>query len=92
MMQLKARRSAAASSLQFALVFALLISNSLAGRQRSFMIDQGSAQLQQGPEAEKKNGARIQVHGRILSVKTNDYGSYDPSPSMDKPHFKLIPN
>ena len=32
------------------------------------------------------------VHTRILNVKINDYGSYDPSPSMDKPHFKLIPN
>jgi len=32
------------------------------------------------------------VHTRMLNVKINDYGSYDPSPSMDKPHFKLIPN
>jgi hypothetical protein len=32
------------------------------------------------------------VHGRMLNVKTNDYGSYNPPPTMDKPHFKLIPN
>jgi hypothetical protein len=25
-------------------------------------------------------------------VKTNDYGSYDPTPTMAKPHFKDIPN
>jgi len=32
------------------------------------------------------------VHTRMLNVKINDYGSYDPSPSMDKPHLKFIPN
>ncbi|XP_062223387.1 protein CASPARIAN STRIP INTEGRITY FACTOR 1-like isoform X1 [Phragmites australis] len=42
-------------------------------------------------EAEQKE-AVPRVHPRMLNVKTNDYGSYDPSPSMDKPHFKLIPN
>jgi hypothetical protein len=25
-------------------------------------------------------------------VKTNDYGTYDPTPTMAKPHFKDIPN
>ncbi|RWW84551.1 hypothetical protein BHE74_00006835 [Ensete ventricosum] len=32
------------------------------------------------------------VRSRILKIKTNDYGSYDPSPSLSKPPFKLIPN
>ncbi|CAL9199379.1 unnamed protein product [Musa hybrid cultivar] len=32
------------------------------------------------------------VHYRILKVNTKDYGSYDPSPSLSKPPFKLIPN
>ncbi|CAL9180146.1 unnamed protein product [Musa hybrid cultivar] len=32
------------------------------------------------------------VHSRILKVNTKDYGSYDPSPSLSKPPFKLIPN
>ncbi|OEL24724.1 hypothetical protein BAE44_0014257 [Dichanthelium oligosanthes] len=42
--------------------------------------------------AEQKEAVGPLVHARMLNVKTNDYGSYDPSPSMDKPHFKLIPN
>ncbi|XP_075487202.1 uncharacterized protein LOC142526591 isoform X1 [Primulina tabacum] len=29
---------------------------------------------------------------RILKVKTNDYGKYDPAPALVKPPFKLIPN
>ncbi|RWW04123.1 hypothetical protein GW17_00032669 [Ensete ventricosum] len=32
------------------------------------------------------------VHSRILKVNTKDYGSYDPSPSLSMPPFKLIPN
>uniref|UniRef100_A0A8R7P5U9 Uncharacterized protein n=4 Tax=Triticum TaxID=4564 RepID=A0A8R7P5U9_TRIUA len=33
------------------------------------------------------------VHSRMLKdVTTSDYGTYDPTPSMQKPHFKLIPN
>jgi hypothetical protein len=28
----------------------------------------------------------------LKDVTTSDYGSYDPTPSMEKPHFKLIPN
>nr|CAB3476777.1 unnamed protein product [Digitaria exilis] len=33
------------------------------------------------------------VHERILKqVKMDDYGRYDPSPTMAKPHFKDIPN
>lgn len=31
-------------------------------------------------------------HGRVLRVAANDYGHYDPSPSMNKPRFKDIPN
>ena len=35
----------------------------------------------------------VVVHERILKqVKMNDYGRYDPSPTMAKPHFKDIPN
>ena len=33
-----------------------------------------------------------EIHGRVLKVKTNDYGRYDPAPSFVKPPFKLIPN
>ncbi|KAI3448017.1 hypothetical protein Pfo_004682 [Paulownia fortunei] len=32
------------------------------------------------------------IHERLLKVKTNDYGKYDPAPTLGKPPFKLIPN
>ncbi|WOL02952.1 hypothetical protein Cni_G11671 [Canna indica] len=34
----------------------------------------------------------ISVRWRILKANTNDYGNYDPTPSLSKPPFKLIPN
>lgn len=37
----------------------------------------------------------VVVHDRdriLRQVKMNDYGRYDPSPTMAKPHFKDIPN
>jgi hypothetical protein len=46
----------------------------------------------QGARTEQKEALVPLVQARRLSVKTNDYSSYDPSPSMDKPHSKLIPN
>lgn len=78
------------STALFALVFTLLLSTSLAGRQRSLLTDQESlGQQAEGTEA----GQDEAVHARMLkAVATSDYGSYDPSPSMEKPHFKLIPN
>ncbi|KAG2561293.1 hypothetical protein PVAP13_8KG150800 [Panicum virgatum] len=69
------------------IVFAFFFSTSFAGRQRSFLTDQDGIRQ----HGEKEAVAPL-VHTRILNVKINDYGSYDPSPSMDKPHFKLIPN
>ncbi|KAI0518711.1 hypothetical protein KFK09_006147 [Dendrobium nobile] len=32
------------------------------------------------------------LHHRILGVTTNDYENYEPTPSLSKPPFKLIPN
>ncbi|KAM3412711.1 hypothetical protein ACQJBY_004077 [Aegilops geniculata] len=82
------RRSASLFALAF---FALLLSTSLAGRQRpSFIVDQESL----GQQGEVQDEAMAQlVHSRMLKdVTTSDYGTYDPTPSMQKPHFKLIPN
>lgn len=60
------------------------------GRQRSFIVDQESV----GQQGEVQDEALAQpVHSRMLKdVTTSDYGTYDPTPSMEKPHFKLIPN
>ncbi|CAI0377488.1 unnamed protein product [Linum tenue] len=32
------------------------------------------------------------VHERLLRANTRDYGRYDPTPTLSKPPFKLIPN
>ncbi|XP_037426390.1 protein CASPARIAN STRIP INTEGRITY FACTOR 1-like [Triticum dicoccoides] len=84
------RRSASLFALAF---FALLLSTSLAGRQRpSFIVDQEESLGQQG-EAQDEAAMAQPVHSRMLKdVTTSDYGTYDPTPSMQKPHFKLIPN
>jgi len=78
----------------FALVFALLLSTASAGRQRSFMVDQESLGQQGEGRPEASLGeALAEVHARMLKeFTTSDYGSYDPTPSMEKPHSKLIPN
>uniref|UniRef100_A0A0A9EL40 Uncharacterized protein n=1 Tax=Arundo donax TaxID=35708 RepID=A0A0A9EL40_ARUDO len=82
------RRSAA----HFALIFFIvLFSTSFAGRQCSFLMDQNDLRQHREAMAEEKEAVPL-VRARMLNVKTNDYGSYDPSPSMEKPHFKLIPN
>ncbi|WOK98027.1 hypothetical protein Cni_G06736 [Canna indica] len=79
----------------FLLISATLPPESLAGS-RKFM-DKASLL---GGASEKdlqnkllENGSKGDgLHPRFLTVKTNDYGAYDPSPTMDKPPYKLIPN
>ncbi|CAA0807640.1 Unknown protein [Striga hermonthica] len=46
----------------------------------------------QSSEAIRHDDEVSEIHERLLKVKTNDYGRYDPTPSMSKPPFKLIPN
>ncbi|XP_047068358.1 protein CASPARIAN STRIP INTEGRITY FACTOR 1-like [Lolium rigidum] len=77
-----------------ALFLALLLSTSSAGRHGSFMVDQESiGQQGEGRPVASQGEALAEVHARMLKeVTTSDYGSYDPTPSMEKPHFKLIPN
>ncbi|TVU30214.1 hypothetical protein EJB05_21824 [Eragrostis curvula] len=83
------QRSAALFALIF---FVMLFSTSFAGRQYSFSADQDALRLQrQAAEAEQKEVLPL-GHARMLNVKTNDYGGYDPAPSMEKPHSKIIPN
>uniref|UniRef100_A0ACD5VRZ6 Uncharacterized protein n=1 Tax=Avena sativa TaxID=4498 RepID=A0ACD5VRZ6_AVESA len=83
----------------FAVVFAALLLTSMAGVQRKLLnkdragstMDTSESSMQQQQEDEE---VLVVVHGgRILrQVKTNDYGSYDSTPTMAKPHFKDIPN
>ncbi|KAK3154017.1 hypothetical protein QOZ80_2BG0184770 [Eleusine coracana subsp. coracana] len=85
-----ARRSAALFTLIF---FVVLFSTSLAGRQCSFLADQDALRQHReaSTEAEQKEALPV-VHARMLNVRMNDYASYDPAPSMEKPHSKIIPN
>ncbi|KAG2556865.1 hypothetical protein PVAP13_8NG156302 [Panicum virgatum] len=87
-------RSWISASLFALIVFAFFFSTSFEGRQRSFLADQDDLIRQHGEAAGngQKEAVAPLVHTRMLNVKINDYGSYDPSPSMDKPHFKFTPN
>uniref|UniRef100_A0A0A9GVL9 Uncharacterized protein n=1 Tax=Arundo donax TaxID=35708 RepID=A0A0A9GVL9_ARUDO len=81
----------------YAVVFASLLLSSMAGGHRKLLNGDeaeptgtlGSMQQVQQEDDE----VAVVVHERILrQVKMNDYGAYDPSPTMAKPHFKDIPN
>lgn len=39
-----------------------------------------------------EDAGEVRKHGRVLRVAADDYARYDPSPTMNKPHFKDIPN
>ncbi|XP_008791148.1 protein CASPARIAN STRIP INTEGRITY FACTOR 1-like [Phoenix dactylifera] len=77
------------------IISASLVSFSLAGRQKKLM-DESTAQVgdvaKDAPKEALDSEEAIVVHPRILTVKTNDYGRYDPAPALRKPPFKLIPN
>ncbi|RDY07651.1 Protein CASPARIAN STRIP INTEGRITY FACTOR 1, partial [Mucuna pruriens] len=48
--------------------------------------------LQGTPRKPLDNEEVRTIHERLLRANTKDYGRYDPSPSLSKPPFKLIPN
>ncbi|XP_038990351.1 protein CASPARIAN STRIP INTEGRITY FACTOR 1-like [Phoenix dactylifera] len=82
-------------TLLFILILASLISVSSAGGQRRFFNKHAVHMGSMMKESAKKVGHHEQAfaaHSRVLKANTNDYGSYDPSPSLSKPPFKLIPN
>ncbi|OAY83677.1 uncharacterized protein LOC109716079 [Ananas comosus] len=80
------------STILFVLVTASILSTSFAGGQRRFLekyaVKVETKEITKTPSYEDE----VVVRARILKVQTNDYGSYDPSPSLEKPPFKLIPN
>ncbi|ONK57327.1 uncharacterized protein A4U43_C10F18930 [Asparagus officinalis] len=67
-------------------ILASLVSASFAGGHRKLMKESTI------PMKGMKKDQSLALHPRILVVKTNDYGRYDPSPSFSKPRFKPIPN
>ncbi|XP_044972383.1 protein CASPARIAN STRIP INTEGRITY FACTOR 1-like isoform X2 [Hordeum vulgare subsp. vulgare] len=74
----------------FVFVCAALLLSSMAGAQRKLLMNEEDA----GSTMQEDDEVLVVLHGgRILrQVKTNDYGTYDPTPTMAKPHFKDIPN
>ncbi|XP_073026567.1 protein CASPARIAN STRIP INTEGRITY FACTOR 1-like [Primulina eburnea] len=75
-------------SLLLLLLSAALFSTSLAGR----LCKSGeSKKVSTTDDEEMKSWGQLHKE-RILKVKTNDYGKYDPAPALVKPPFKLIPN
>ncbi|ONK70835.1 uncharacterized protein A4U43_C04F2020 [Asparagus officinalis] len=73
------------------MILACLLSGSFAGGHRKF-INKSSALEDVAEELPMENEEESIVHPRILVVKTNDYGRYNPTPRLSKPRFKLIPN
>ncbi|XP_068636483.1 protein CASPARIAN STRIP INTEGRITY FACTOR 1-like [Aristolochia californica] len=82
-------------TLLFLLFSACLVSTSLAGRNSRFL-DAHATDIGKKPvEASTKSshhGKSSRASERMLKVHTKDYASYDPSPALVKPPFKLIPN
>ncbi|CAD6232164.1 unnamed protein product [Miscanthus lutarioriparius] len=82
-----------------ALVLASLLLSAMAGGHRKKLLnkDEASESMETSSESmqqlQEDDEMAVVVHERILKqVKMNDYGRYDPSPTMAKPHFKDIPN
>ncbi|KAL0356683.1 UNVERIFIED_CONTAM: hypothetical protein Scaly_1354000 [Sesamum calycinum] len=83
------------TSLLFLLISAALFSTSFAGRvpksvESNKVSSTDSEEI--GSWEPLRHDEVSEVHERLLKVKTNDYGRYDPAPALVKPPFKLIPN
>ncbi|KAL8543018.1 hypothetical protein ACS0TY_003770 [Phlomoides rotata] len=81
-------------TLLFLLISALLLSTSFAGRVRKPLISKAVSMSHEEIEMWEplRHNEESDIHERLLKVKTNDYGRYDPTPALVKPPFKLIPN
>ncbi|XP_014493411.1 protein CASPARIAN STRIP INTEGRITY FACTOR 1 [Vigna radiata var. radiata] len=81
--------------LLFLLISASFLSPSFAARRSkdisNFTKDVNA--IQEGTPRKALNKEEVRsIHERLLRANTKDYGRYDPSPSLSKPPFKLIPN
>ncbi|KAG4960092.1 hypothetical protein AAZX31_13G183000 [Glycine max] len=83
-------------TLLFLLISGSLLSTSFAGRVRSNSIKNFAKDvnaIEEGTPRKPLNKEEVRtIHERLLRANTKDYGRYDPSPSLSKPPFKLIPN
>ncbi|GAB2246733.1 hypothetical protein Droror1_Dr00006615 [Drosera rotundifolia] len=51
--------------------------------------DVGASKMDQESSIEKPEAV---VRARLLRMNAHDYGNYNPTPSLSKPRYKLIPN
>ncbi|OVA06206.1 hypothetical protein BVC80_857g45 [Macleaya cordata] len=90
-------------TLLFLLISASLCSTSFAGREWRFVdkpamdVSATNKEISSSKSFWLQNDDEVittadEVHERLLRVNTKDYGRYDPSPTLVKPPFKLIPN
>ncbi|KAL5132582.1 Protein SRG1 [Glycine soja] len=83
-------------TLLFLLISGSLLSTSFAGRVRSNSFKNLAKDvnaIEEGTPRKPLNKEEVRtIHERLLRANTKDYGRYDPSPSLSKPPFKLIPN
>ncbi|KAL6849904.1 hypothetical protein ACP4OV_020531 [Aristida adscensionis] len=85
------------SSYLVVLVFASLFLSAMAGGHRK-LLNKDEAESMEMPESmqrqlQEDDEVAVVVRERILKqVSMSDYGRYDPTPAMAKPHFKDIPN
>ncbi|KAI3933261.1 hypothetical protein MKW92_003377 [Papaver armeniacum] len=95
------------SLLFFFIISSSLCSTSSAGREWKFVekpaaMDLGATniisrylcEMSSRKLVQHRNEAPLtsEIHERLLRVNLKDYGIYDPSPTLIKPPFKLIPN
>ncbi|KAL6627650.1 hypothetical protein ACP70R_031376 [Stipagrostis hirtigluma subsp. patula] len=76
-------------------VFASILLSSMAGGRKLLNKDEAESMETSGSMQRllDDDEVAVVVRARILKqVKMNDYGTYDPTPTMAKPHFKDIPN
>ncbi|KAE9620905.1 hypothetical protein Lal_00019625 [Lupinus albus] len=82
-------------SILFLLISGSLLSTSFAGGRSKFMSNLAEDLNETKEGTPNKSVIKEEVsmiHERLLRDNTRDYGRYDPSPSLSKPPFKLIPN
>ena len=83
-------------TLLFLIISASLFITSFAGRVRvrNSVASNAVSISYEEPESWEalRHDEESEIHDRLLKVKTNDYGKYDPAPAFVKPPFKLIPN
>ncbi|KAK8966927.1 hypothetical protein KSP40_PGU012064 [Platanthera guangdongensis] len=76
------------------LILSSLLSSSFAGGGRRMAVDKppATSSIQEISKRTSEEEVATVLCRRILRVRTDDYENYEPTPTLSKPPFKLIPN